>query len=329
MRFTKLLYRSMFALIALTAALPACGNTSEGITAETIQDNEGSITEQHDAATVVWSVDGDGNVKALVKTPDGKPVNKNVYGTLTVSGVDPAFVPMTMPIAPDPKTGVLSAVIPMPDDEITVVKYDLKVDGKPVVGAMHLPHGGTAELVANAKLAEAKKLPEGKKGPNGGVVQVVGDDVVEIVADKSNGNVRVYVLDADLKPVKIGERKITIGFVGPKGPDTIVLAPDSGGAYFVGKMNVVVNPTKLTVVVADHDDVHVVLCGYRPRGVILVGASAPSHLVLVNVNWGGVVVVNPTPVIVVGDRVHWHGKGKGKGRWGGKKGGGGIHINIH
>jgi hypothetical protein len=330
MHVTTLFRSSFFALaLAVTASaafLPACGNKSDGITAENIEE-KGALIEQHDAATIAWNIDGDGNVKALVKTPDGKPIDKNVYGTLTVSGVDPAFVPITMPIAPDPKTGMLTAIIPMPDDEIAVVKYDLKVDGKPVTGAMHLPHGGTAELEQSAKKADEKKLPEGKKGPNGGVVQVVGDDVVEVVAEKSNGSLRVYLLDDDFKPVKVGEKKITIGFVSAKGPETIVLAPDAGGVYFVGKMDVVVNPVKITVAVIDHDDVHVVLCGYHPGKVIVVGAAAPTYVVLVNAGWG-VTVVNPTPVIIVNDGVHWHGKGKGKGHWKGKKGGG-IHINIH
>src|SRR5262245_25685870 len=95
MKLTKLLGRSLFALLVPLAFLPACKGPSDDITDETIED-ESSITEQHDNATVVWSIDGDGNVKALVKTPDGKPVEKNVYGTLTVSGVDPAFVPVVL-----------------------------------------------------------------------------------------------------------------------------------------------------------------------------------------------------------------------------------------
>ena len=123
-------------------------------------------------------------------------------------------------------------------------------------------------------------------------------------------------------------KKITIGFVSAKGPETIVLAPEPDGVYFVGKMNVVVNPVKITVAVIDHDDVDVVLCGYHPGKVVVVGASAPTIVVLANVGWG-VTVVNPRPVIIVNDHGHgWHGKGKGRGHWKGKKGGG-IHINIH
>lgn len=321
MHVTMLRLRSICALIGFTLLLPACGKKSEGITAENIEQEKGALIEQHDAATVVWNIDPDGNVRALVKTPDGKPIEKNVYGTMTVRGVSPDFVPVTLPIAPDEDAKVLSSVIPLPDDELTVVTYNLQVDGKPVKGTIHLPHGGTAELADAAKKAEEKKLPEGKKGPNGGVIQVVGDDTVEIVADKS-GNVRAYVLDADLKPAKIGEKQITVGFVSAKGPDTIVLQPDPGGVYFVGKMNVVVNPTKITVAVIDHDDVHVALYGYNPGKVIVVGAAAPVVVVVTPVVWSA-------PVIVVDDHHHHHhhkGKWKGK-KWGGKKGG--VHIHIH
>ncbi len=55
---------------------------------------------------------------------------------------------------------------------------------------MHLPAGGTKELDENAKEATKIKIPVGQKGPNGGVLQVVGDDVVEVVAGKKNGAVR-------------------------------------------------------------------------------------------------------------------------------------------
>jgi hypothetical protein len=317
-----MLLRSICALIGFTLLLPACSKKSDGITAENIEEDKGAFTEKHDAATVVWNIDPDGNVKALVKTPDGKPIEKNVYGTVTVSGVSPDFVPVTLPFPPDQDAKVLSTIIPLPDDELTVVTYNIQVEGKPVKGTIHLPHGGTAELVEAAKVAQEKKLPEGKKGPNGGVIQVVGEDTVEIVADK-NGNVRAYVLDADLKPVKVGEKKITVGFVSPKGPETIVLQPDPGGVYFVGKMNVVVNPTKITIAVIDHDDVDVVLCGYHPGKVIVVGAAAPVFVVVTPVVWAGPVIVVDHP------HVHHHYKGKWKGKkWKGKKGGG-VHIHIH
>ena len=68
-------------------------------------------------------------------------------------------------------------------------------------GALHVPAGGTKELVLTARTAATKDNYKGQKGPNGGVVQRVGDDVVEIVGDKGTGQVRVYALDATLKPI--------------------------------------------------------------------------------------------------------------------------------
>src|SRR5262249_49315367 len=141
------------------------------------------------------------------------------------------------------------------------------------------------------------EIPAGKKGPNGGVVQVVGDDIIEIVADKNSGQLRVYVLDTDFKPVPIGERKVTLGFVGPT---TEIVVPESGpgGAYFVGKLSAKVNPIKITVGVRYHgtlhDALHVALVGYRPGITIVVGAAAPPIVLLVATPW---VVVTPPAVI--------------------------------
>jgi hypothetical protein len=323
MRATLLL-RSMLAALAITVAAPGCRSKSQDITVENIQD-KGALTEQHEAATVVWSVTSDGQVRALVKKPDGKPLDKPATGTLTVKGSDPGATPTTASLAQDSDTGLLTATIPKLDDDLTEVKYEIKVDGKNVIGALHLPPGGTKELEESAKVAAEVKIPEGKKGPNGGVIQVVGDDVVEIVADKASGKVRVYVLDEDLKPVKIEDRKITIAFVTAKGPETIVLAPDPGGLYFIGKMSVIANPVKITVAVTYQEHTHVVLYGYHPGTVIVVGPSAPVIVVLVKVDWDvDVTVVNPAPVIVIDDHHHWKGKGKHRGKHGTS-----VTVHVH
>lgn len=325
------LLRSLLAALSLTTAslmVTACGKTSASITAENIQEQP-TITEQHEAGSVVWSVDPEGHVAALVRGPDGKPIEKDVTGTVTVKGPGADDVPIAVALVPDPDKKVLVSVIPMLQEDLTEMKYEVKAGDKPMKGTLHLPPGGTVALVESSKVAAEVKIPEGKKGPNGGTIQVVGDTIVEVVADKSSGQVRAYVLDADLKPTKIGTKKITIGFVTEKGPDTIVLVPDPGGLYFVGKTKVVVNPVKITVAVTDGDYTDVVLCGWYPGKVVVVGAGAPTIVVFAPVKWD-VVVVNPTPVIVVDDHHHhWHGKGKGKGKWHYKGKKGGIHINIH
>jgi hypothetical protein len=94
--------------------------------------------------------------------------------------------------------------------------------------------------------------------------------------------------------------------------------PNPGGLYFQGKLNVITNPTKLTVVVSDDVDTHVVLSGWHPGKVIIVGPPAPVVAVFVAVNWG-VVKVGVNPVIVVHDddddnHYVYVGKGKGKGK---------------
>jgi hypothetical protein len=322
MRAIKL-FPSLIAALAFAVALPGCSKDKEQseVTAENIQEAE-PLVEKHDAASVAWTVDPDGNVKALVKTPDGKPVDKNVTGTLTVKPVAKNPVPTTVPLVLDEKTGLMTAVIPPLEYDLTEVKYDIKVNNKPVKGALHLPPGGTKDLALNAKVSAEVKLPEGKKGPNGGVLQVVGKDTIEIVGDKKSGDMRVYFLDADLKPVKVvPEKTVKIAVVTDTGPETIILTPDKGGLYFTGKLKVVSNPTKITVAVSSPDHTDVVLCGWHPGTVVVIGPAAPVFGVFVAVNWAPVIVVHDGPDVV------YFGKGKGKGKWKGK--GGKIHIKIH
>jgi hypothetical protein len=342
----NMLFRSMFLAVALATATVAAGcsksESAPEVTAENIED-QGVVTEKHDAGEVVWAVAPEGHVRALIKTPDGKPVDKNVSGTLTVKASADA-VPVTVPIAPDPKTGLLVAVIPKLEADMTEVKYDLKVDGKPVQGALHLPPGGTNELVVNAKLHADVKLPEGKKGPNGGVIQVVGDDTIEVVADKGSGKVCVYFLDADLKPVKVvPEKTVKVAVVTSAGPEVVVLTPGPDDLYFAGKVNVAVTPVKLSVGIKHKHVSKVALVGWHPGAVVVIGAVAPPVWVVdtgwdvavgVGVGVGVGVKVGVKPTIIVHDHDdddddhhhHWHGKGKGKVHI---KGGKGVHIKIH
>ena len=204
------------------------------------------------------------------------------------------------------------------------MKYDIKLNDKPIKGALHLPPGGTKDLALNARASAEVKLPEGKKGPNGGILQVVGEDTIEIVGDKNNGTTRVYFLDTDLKPVKIvPEKTVKIAVVTNTGPETIILTPDPGGLFFQGKLTVVSNPTKITVAVTTSDSTDVVLCGWHPGNVVVIGPAAPVFGVFVVVNWGLGVA---KPVVVVhdddDDHVVYVGKGKGRGR------GGKVHIKF-
>jgi hypothetical protein len=178
-------------------------------------------------------------------------------------------------MAPDAKTGLLVGAGPKLEADLTEVGYTVTVDGKPWTGTLHLPPGGTAELVANARAAADLNL-EGKVGPHGGVIQVVGDDRFEIVAaDDASGEVRVYLLDPDLNVIAVGERKVTLGVVADA-PEIVVLAPEpEANLYLRGKLKAKVDPVRITLAVRQGASVKVALVGYRPGLHVVVGANAP------------------------------------------------------
>ena len=317
MRMTTLLSATLLALLATGFALTACSKSDESTAAEaTAEMAEGAFVEAHDGGSITWRVAPNGEVKALVKSLDGKPLAKDVSGELVWKGpAGETKVPLTLD-----KTGVLGGTGPKLEADLTEVKYTLTVAGKLWIGALHLPVGGTPELVVSAKTAAQKVLVKGKVGPNGGVVQVVGDDLVEIVADKGTGQVRVYVLDVNYKPIAIGERTIKLGVV-VNNPEIIVLTADPGGLYFVGKLSAKVDPVKLTIAVTLNNSTNVALVNYAPGAIVVVGALAPAiKILVVDARWGAVVNVKTPGVFVIHDdddddddhrhRGHGHGHGR-------------------
>lgn len=331
MRFSLLLRSAFLALtVSSIAILPACGKkdaTPESGAAAESASVEDELTEQHPAATVGWVVTPDGLVQLHVKAPDGTPISKTVTGTVTAKPLEKGAKPTTATLAADAKPGAYLATLPKLNADLTDVSYTLDVGGKPVAGTLHLPRGGTKQLVASAKVAEGAKAATDKKGPNGGLVQVVGNDVLEIVADKGTGQVRVYVLDDDRKPIPVGKRKVKLAAVAGS-PEVVELQGEPGGLYFTGKFSGKSDPVKLTVVLYEEDapEPVVVLCGWHPTKVIVVGPGAPAVTLFVVTGWPAVVIVNPSPVVVVQGPpvVVFGGKGKGRGKFGGK-----IHIKIH
>ncbi len=323
------LARGPFLALTLTAIamLPACGKKPApeiGVAGESAAADEGTLTEQHPAATVTWLVTPDGHVKARVKGADGAPIDKGVTGTVTAKPLKKVERPVTARLEADPaKPGMYLATLPKLEADLTDVTYELDVNGAPLTGTLQLPRGGTTQLAATAKKAADVKLPAGKKGPNGGIIQVAGNDVLEIVADKTTGQVRIYVLDDDFKPVAVGKRKVKLGVVAGSS-EVVDLQVEPKGLYFTGKLVGKADPVKLTVVLYQEEEPEpvVVLCGWAPTTVIVVGPGAPVLGLFVAVGWGPVVVVDQGPSVVI---LQGHGKGKGKGHFGSGK----VHIKIH
>lgn len=306
------------AALALSAAAQGCGkDKGQAVTAEAAA-AEGALVERHENAEVTLDVSPGGRVKAWVKDRDGKLVQKGITGTVTLKPVGGDAAPVTVPVTHYEDSGLVLAQLPKLKDDLTEVTYDLQVGGAPVQGVVHVPRGGTKELEESAKeAAGAKSIAPDTKGPNGGVVQVVGDDLVEVVADKDSGAVRMYFLDDDLKPVAVGKKKGKVAFVGAQA-EVVELDADPSGLYLVGKCATKVQPVKVTVVVVDGDEVDVALCHHKPGAVVVVGPAAPVIGVFVVTGW---VVVAPAPVVVQpGVVVVPVGKGKGKGKfkWKGK-----------
>ncbi|MFO0660620.1 MAG: hypothetical protein U0165_12430 [Polyangiaceae bacterium] len=269
------------------------------------------MTERHDDAVTAWTVTPDGTVRVALKPSDSAPSDKAATATVVAKpagGAASGPIPLTY----DSASGLHTGKIPALSADITEVSYEGTVGGKPIKGTLHLPKGGTDELINNGKAASGK-VGADKKGPNGGVVQVVGDDVIEIASDK-NGEVRVYVLDDSLKPVAVGSRKIKLAVAGSSS-EVVELVADPGGAYFKGKLSIKVNPTKVTIIVQPKPEATpvVVLAGWNPGTVVVVGKAAPTVNLFVINAWSQtqVTVVTPPAATVI---VQHKGKGKGHGK---------------
>lgn len=149
-----------------------------------------ALVEERDEGKLEWVVQSDGHVRVKVTVNEGG--SPAVSGALLVDGQSYNLTAEGM---------TLTAAGPKLSDELTTITYSLKVGDSTWDGALHVPPGGTKELTA----APSVTVPEGTKGPNGGVVDVIGDQRVEIVTDEKTGEVRVYFLDENLKPIPVKE----------------------------------------------------------------------------------------------------------------------------
>ncbi|MEZ4300475.1 MAG: hypothetical protein R3B70_36355 [Polyangiaceae bacterium] len=294
------------ATLSLGPGVVGCGKSDKDVVAEAVS-AESSVTERFEGGgDVTWNVAPDGHVSARVRDKDEIVLQQGVSAKVTVAGAAPVTVPLTL----DPATGLLTGQLPKLTDDLTALDYEVQAGDKKLTGTLHVPRGGTKELVESAReAAAARSLPPDTKGPHGGIVQVVGDDIVEVAADKDSGAVRMYILDDDLKPIPVGKRKGKLGLAGTQA-EVVELSAEPNGMYLTGKAAVKANPAKVTVVVIDGDEVDVAICHYVPGAVIVVGPAAPVVAVFVVTGWP--VVVVPGVVVVQPGVIVKKGKGKGK-----------------
>ncbi|APR77897.1 Hypothetical protein A7982_03244 [Minicystis rosea] len=243
---------------ASAEAAPAAAGSGAEMTPES------TIVEESEQGTITWSVTPDGRVEAIVKDTEGKPITKDITGVVTWPGEaadDIEYVTLT-------PEGHIVAAGPALEADLTEIQYDLVIAGKTWSGALHVPRGGTRAIEADATAANAVNIPAGKKGPNGGTIQVIGGEPVELVADKTTGEVRVYVLGPDLQPIDPGERRMRLGYVAEE-TETLDLEREPGTLYYVGRVRADVDPVRVTLAVG-----------------VGVGAAAAVHVGIVGFSFG-------------------------------------------
>jgi hypothetical protein len=191
----------MFLAAAVHAAGCNCGsNGGEGATGSAVAEaDQAPLVEEREDGKAEWMVQPDGRVRVRVVGKDGKAV-RDASGTVTVNA---KAVPLV--VAGD----ALVASVPPLEGALTEIAYALQVGGSKWTGSLHVPAGGTQELLQPPTVS----VPEGTRGPNGGIVDVVGDQRVEILVDKESGEVRVFLLDEKLQAVPVtADTEITIAF---------------------------------------------------------------------------------------------------------------------
>ncbi len=269
---------ALAAALSVAAPLAGCGDSKlAGSTLESVVSDPTACQEQHPDSVIAFVVGADGAVRAGATGADGKPA-KIEGGTLAFR--KDGGPPTEAKLAPEGDGTVASAKGPALDGDVTAMDYAVQVAGKTLKGVLHLPAGGTKTLAETAKTA----APETATGPNGGQVQTVGGEPIE-VAVAPNGDVVAYMLDSSRKTMVTTGRTVWLLIDGEK----VALAQREDGA-FVGRTTVVA-PRKITVVLVRDGKRHVVMVGNRP-GLKIAADRAPG-VVIVKVIAKGPVDKNP------------------------------------
>lgn len=314
--------RCWLASVAACVSLltPACSKDdvvpdvgAEGAPAQLSAD--ATVTEKHGEKAISWMITPEGTVHALVKGPGDQPI-ADAKGMVSVkpfgSSEKPKFHELTA------KPGALNTEIGKLDADLTEVTYQVVAGDETLRGVLHVPRGGTAKLVASAKVAADSGVKAEEKGPHGGPIQVVGKNLVEVVGNEKTGEIRVYLLNDDRKVVAVGKQRVKVAVQGDEA-EMVELKVAEKDTHFEGKLRYKTNPHKVTVVIEDAGETHVAIVGHRPATVIVVGPAAPRVAVFVVTSWD-VVVVHDRPHVHIHHHKHKHKKHKG--------GRGHVHIKF-
>lgn len=246
-----------------------------------------SMVELFERGSVAWNVESSGQVLAHIHHNDDGDITEKSKGTIewTENGETKSAA-----LKFDSDRQALVAQGPALEADLTEIRYTLVTNDEPVSGALHVPAEGSESLMASVN-ASAKVSVEGVAAPHGGVVQVVGEERIEIVGDDDSDEVRVYVYDASWKPIVVGGRKITVAIGGSK-PEVVVLAPGPDLYYCVGTWHVVGEPPRVTVVIKNGGKTHVAIVGYKPGIKMKVAGGPKVHVKVKGKGFGPGVKVN-------------------------------------
>jgi hypothetical protein len=181
----------------MLALATGCNRNKDATADPSAAEAQAGLVEERDDGKLEWIITPEGQVRVVVTPNEGAA--PSLAGALMLEGQSYALAA---------KGTALEASIPKLTDDLTTIAYSIKVGDATWDGSLQVPPGGTKDLLE----VPAVTLPEDAKGPHGGVLDVVGDQRIELVTDEATGEVRVYFLDENLQPIPVGDAKAVAAF---------------------------------------------------------------------------------------------------------------------